>query len=409
LHALSFVRKPALAALPFIALLGGACSAMNPPVNAGSENAAAPQPAAVPAAAPKELFVYTGSYTSGKGKGLHMFRLDLATGKLTPVGAGPDTVSPSFLAFHPNGRFLYAVNEAGGGAVSAFALDRKTGGLRFLNEQSSQGGAPCHITIDRAGRNALVANYTGGNVIVLPINRDGTLAAASDNVKHAGKGVDPRRQEAAHAHSINLDGGNRYAFAADLGLDKVFIYRYDGRRGKLTPNNMPFASIAAGSGPRHFAFHPSGRHAYVINEMALTITAFDYDPAKGHLREFQTLSTVPDGKKPGYSTAEVVVSPDGRFLYGSNRGHNSIAVFSIDEQTGTLTSVQHQSSGGKTPRNFAIDPTGTYLLAANQDSDSVVVFRIDRATGKLSPTGHSVSVPKPVCVRYIDLPEASRR
>jgi 6-phosphogluconolactonase len=235
----------------------------------------------------------------------------------------------------------------------------------------------------------------------LPIDADGTLKEPSSVQQHQGSSVNKQRQEAPHAHSINLDAANQYAFAADLGLDKVLIYQFDGATGRLTPNKPTAALVAPGSGPRHFAFHPSGRHAYVINEMLCTVTAFSYDPATGALKEVQTLSTVPDGVKPGYSTAEVVVHPSGKFLYGSNRGHDSIAMFAIDDTTGKLTSLGQQPTQGKTPRNFNVDPTGTYLLAANQGSDSIVVFRIDAQTGKLTPTGHTAEVPTPVCVKFV--------
>jgi 6-phosphogluconolactonase len=229
------------------------------------------------------------------------------------------------------------------------------------------------------------------------------LAEASTFIQHKGTGVDKDRQEAPHAHSINLDAANQFAVAADLGLDKVFVYKFDPSKGSLTANDPPAAKVAAGSGPRHFAFHPDGRHAYVINELKSTITAFDYDAKKGVLKEVQTISTLPENYKGNTTTAEVVVHPSGKFLYGSNRGHDSIAIFGVDADTGKLTAVGHQSKDIKTPRNFVIDPTGTNLLVANMDSDSIVVFRIDPKTGDLTPTGTKVEVGRPACLRMIPM------
>ena len=363
-----------------------------------------------PRAAPAgDMFVYFGTYTGEKSRGVYMSRLDLASGALTPPELAAETQNPSFLAVHPQRTFLYAVNEVGtfegkpGGSVSGFGVDRQTGRLTVLNQQSSRGGGPAHLVVDREGRNVLVANYGGGSVAVLPIGSDGMLKPASAFVQHEGSSIHPRRQTRPHAHSINVAPSNRFAYAADLGLDKVLIYRFDPEAGSLTPTNPPFAAVKPGSGPRHFAFHPEGRFAYVINEILLTVTAFRHDTESGALAESQTISTLPPGQEPqeGYSTAEVQVHPSGRFLYGSNRGHDTIVVFSIDQETGRLTYVQNESTQGSAPRGFGIDPTGTYLLAANQRSDSVVVFRIDPQTGRLSPTGHKVELGSPVSVKFI--------
>ena len=359
------------------------------------------------------VLVYVGTYTQGKSRGIYVDRLDLGSGSLSPVGSVSGVSNPSFLAIHPNGRFVYAVNEtteSGGkkaGAVSAFAIDSATGQLTELNHQSSEGAGPCYIVVDRSGKNVLVANYGGGSVAVLPIHDDGRVGKATAFVQHHGSSVNAERQEAPHAHSINLDRANRFAFAADLGLDKILVYRFDAAKGTLTPNNPPSASLAPGSGPRHFAFHPSGHYAYVINEINCTVTAFAYDGDRGALKELQTVSTLPGDFQQGYSTAEVQVHPSGKFLYGSNRGHDSIAIFAIDPATGRLTSAGHQPTGGKTPRNFGIDPTGSYLLAANQDSDTIVVFRIDPQSGQLTPTGSKVDVPMPVCVKFLREPVRS--
>jgi 6-phosphogluconolactonase len=355
-----------------------------------------------------KMLVYIGTYTGAKSKGIYAFHLDMATGKLTPAASPAAEVrSPSFLAIHPNGRFLYAVNEIAdfegkpAGGVTAFAIDRNTGGLRQLNQQSSRGSGPCHISVDRDGKNVLIANYGGGSVAVLPIQADGSLAPASAFVQHQGSSANPQRQEGPHAHSINLDRANRYAFAADLGLDKILVYRYDAAKGTLTPNEPASVSVAPGAGPRHFAFHPSGRYAYVINEMGNTVTAFNYDPERGILKQTQSMSTLPAlAAGPSY-TAEVQCHPTRPFLYGSNRGHDSIAIIRVESTTGRLIPVGHQLTGGKTPRNFGIDPTGTFLIAANQGSDNLVVFRIDPETGTLKQVGEPVSVGSPVCVKFL--------
>ena len=352
------------------------------------------------------LLVYVGTYTGPKSKGIYLLRMDLASGALTAPEVAAEVANPSFLAVHPSRRFLYAVGEIGNfagrksGAVSAFAIDPESGKLKLLNQQPSGGTGPCHLTVDGAGKNVLAANYSSGSVCVLPIGEDGRLAEPSEVVQHKGSGPNPKRQEGPHAHSVNLDPAGRFAFAADLGLDKIMVYRFDPAKGKLAPNDPPAASVAPGAGPRHFAFHPTGRFAYVINEMASTVTAFAYDANAGRLSELQTVSTLPAGFTGSSTTAEVQVHPSGRFLYGSNRGHDSIAVFGIDARTGKLTAVGHQPTQGKTPRNFGIDPTGTYLLAANQGSGNLVVFRIDPKSGELKPTGVTAEVPSPVCVKF---------
>ena len=333
--------------------------------------------------------------------------MDLDSGALTPVGvidAGPN---PSFLAVHPDHRFLYAVNEIAEyegektGSIAAFSIDPTTGRLDFLNRQTSQGALPCHLVVDAAGKNVLLANYIGGSVSVLPILDGGKLGRATSVRQHQGSSVNPSRQTGPHAHSINLDRANRFAVTADLGLDKVLVYRFEGATGKLTPNDPPSVSLKAGAGPRHFAFHPSKPYAYVINELDSTVTTFTYDSNLGVLESIQTLSTLPERFEGVSHTAEVQVHPSGRFAYGSNRGHDSIAMFKVDDATGKLTSIGHEPTGGKTPRNFGIDPSGRYLIAANQDSDTLVVFRIDPAAGRLQSTGIVIDVPAPVCVKMI--------
>lgn len=360
---------------------------------------------------PSEYRVYFGTYTGGKSRGIYASRLDVATGKLTAPELVGEAKNPSFLAVHPDGKHLYSVGEIedfGGkkeGAVAAWSIDPASGGLKALNQQSSRGAAPCHLVVDRMGHWVLVANYTGGNVAVLPITGDGSLGPASCMVQHQGWSANQQRQREPHAHSINLDAANRYAIAADLGTDKLVIYEFDARRGVLEAAGIPFTALAPGSGPRHFAFQPAGRLAFVINELAQTITSLRWDADTGGLHEMTTVSSLPPGLRvEGNSTAEVQVHPNGKFVYGSNRGHNSIAVFKVEKSGRQLTLVEHESTQGRTPRGFGIDPTGRWLIAGNQDSDTAVVFGIDAKTGALTPTGQTVEVGKPVCVKFLALP-----
>lgn len=362
------------------------------------------------ASAHGEYIVYVGTYTGPKSQGIYAYRFGAATGQITPLGLVAETTNPSFLAVDPSRQFLYAVNEVGdyqgqkSGGVSAFSIDRKTGKLTFLNEVASRGADPCHVSLDRTGKFVLVANYTSGSVAVFPVLADGRLGDASAFIQHHGSSVNHERQEGPHAHMISVTKSSPFALVADLGLDELLVYFF--HDGSLSPNYRPFAKVQPGSGPRHFAFNPTGKFVYLINEMSSTITTFaftgfTYDMAVGELREIGTVSTLPKDFKGENSAAEIAVHPSGKFLYGSNRGHDSIAVFSIDPRRGTLTLLEHVSTQGKTPRNFAIDPTGSYLFAANQDSDSIVVFRIDRATGRLTPTGQKLDVPSPVCVTFV--------
>jgi 6-phosphogluconolactonase len=350
--------------------------------------------------------VYFGMYGQGPEDGIYVAELDLASGVVSAPRLAARAVDPSFLAFDPSHKFLYAVSEVvtlGGkptGAVAAFAVDKATGNLTRLNEQPSAGAGPCYLIVDKSGKNVLVANYEGGTVAVLPLDETGRLKPASSVIAHRGKGPNPQRQEGPHAHSINVDPANRFAFAADLGADRIFIYHLDPAGGKLTPNDPPAAVIAPGSGPRHFAFHPTGRFAYVINELASTITAFWYDAENGSLSTVQTISTLPKDFKGENTTAEIVVHPSGKYVYGSNRGHDSIAMFSVDAATGRLTAMGHEPTQGHTPRNFSIDPTGTYLLAANLDSNTVTVFHLDPSTGRLKATGQKLQIHKPSCMKW---------
>jgi 6-phosphogluconolactonase len=360
-------------------------------------------------ATPGEMLVYIGTYTGEKSKGIYVSRLNPATGQLTPPELAAEVTSPSFLAVHPSRNFLYSVNEVNtvggkpGGGVSAFSIDRATGKLTLLNQESSVGAGPAHLTVDKEGRNVLVANYGGGSVAVLPIDRDGKLKPSSSFVQHTGSSVNPSRQKEPHAHSINVDAGDHFAYVADLGLDKVLVYRYDSAKGTLTPNDPPFAVVKPGGGPRHFALHPTGKYAYVINEITCSVTAFRNDASRGALTEIETVSTLPQGTVmvPQYSGSEVQVHPSGKFLYAANRGHDTIAVFTIDEATGRLTLVQNQMTLGNIPRGFGIDPDGKFLLAGNQKSDSLIVFRIDQRSGKLTPTGQKLDIGAPVSVKFV--------
>jgi 6-phosphogluconolactonase len=351
--------------------------------------------------------LYVGTYTTGKSEGIYLYRMNASTGELRHTGTVAGVVNPSFLAIAPQRRHLFAVNEVTefngkrSGAVTAFSIDQATGGLALLNQQPSLGEAPCYIEVDRTGKFVLVANYGGGNISVLPVRRDGRLGESTAFVQHQGSGPNAERQEGPHAHCIILDRLNRYAFAVDLGVDKIMIYCFDPIKGKLAANSPPAISVKAGAGPRHLIFHPSGRYAYVINELDSTLTAFAYDGRRGALSAIETTSTLPASFSGVNSCADVHVSPSGKFLYGSNRGHDSIVIFSIDPGTGKLRYVDHQPTGGKTPRNFAVDPTGAYLLAANQNSDSITVFRIDQRRGSLMPTGHKADVPSPVNLKLI--------
>jgi 6-phosphogluconolactonase len=364
---------------------------------------------AAPAERQGTYLFYVGTYTEegSKSKGIYAFRFDAATSKITPLGLAAETTNPSFVAVHPNGRFLYAVNEVGtfkgpnSGGVSAFSIDRATGKLTFLNELPSRGADPCYITVDKTGKYVLVANYTGGSVAVFPVLADGKLGEASAFVQHTGHGTNPTRQEGPHAHSIDLSADNRFAMVDDLGLDELDVYKFDSTKGLLTPNAPPFAKLDAGAGPRHFVLRPDDKFAYVIAEMGHTVTVFSNDAASGRLRPLQTISTLPKDFTGRNDDAEIRVHPSGKFLYASNRGDDSIVIYAIDKSKGTLAQVGTVPTGGKEPRNFEIDPTGELLFAANQKSDDIVVFRIDAKTGGLTPTGQVLEVGTPVCIKFM--------
>ncbi|WP_206028518.1 lactonase family protein [Thalassoroseus pseudoceratinae] len=357
-----------------------------------------------------ELLVYFGTYTRGDSasEGIYLSRLDLTTGELSKPELAAKLPNPSFLEFHPNKKFAYAVSEMANfegkktGAVTALAIDSQTGKLTELNRKPSGGVGPCHVSVDAKGTTVFVANYGAGSCASLPIEDDGSLQDPATVMQHEGSSVNPRRQKGPHAHSINLDPANKHAYVCDLGLDQVLIYGFDPNTSELTKNDPPFAKIEPGSGPRHFAFHPNGKTAYINGEMTMTVVTLEYDADTGGMTPVQTLSTMPEKHNgTNLSTAEVRVHPSGKFVYVSNRGHHTIAIFRVNPDTGKLSAVGHASTRGETPRNFNITPDGKFLLAANQDSDDVAVFTIDQETGKLDPVGEPVSVPMPVCVRFL--------
>ncbi len=370
---------------------------------AATSGAAASMLPAPSAKAAEAITVYVGTYSEAGSRGIYRFSFDAATGTAGEPVLAVESENPSFLALHPSGRFLYAVNELESfegekaGAVSAYRIE-PSGALVFLNRRSSKGSDPCHLSVDRAGRHLLVANYGSGNVALLAIGADGALAAASVVVTHDGSGPNHERQATPHAHGIYLDPAERFALSPDLGADRVFVARFDAARGALLAHGE--AALAPGSGPRHLAFDPGGRRVYVINELSSTLTALRYEPATGALATIGSVSTLPgDADKSGNSTAEVAVSPDGRFVYGSNRGHDSLAVFRV-EKDGRLTAVGDVPVGGKTPRHFALDPSGRWLLAAHQESGTIAVFRVDAGSGLPQATGVRIAVPRPVCLLF---------
>lgn len=360
-----------------------------------------------PQAKAESISFYIGTYTRKDSKGIYRSTFDSETGELSEAELVAETDDPSFLTIHPNGKFLYSVNETDdrrgldkkpSGGVSSFKIE-DSGKLTFLNEQASHGAAPCHLVTDKAGKYLYVANYTGGNVAAFRIEKNGRLSRILQVQQHTGSGKNKPRQSSPHAHSVNIAPSGKFAMVSDLGIDSIAIYELDSKTGKLKTSGG--ARMQAGSGPRHLAFHPTKDFAYVINELNLTITALSVDPKTGELLEIESESTIPDEEPgPGKSTAEIAVHPSGKFVYGSNRGPDSICVFSVDQATGKLTHVENESTQGKTPRNFVIAPGGKFLLAENQNSNTIVVFSIDQESGALEPTGHKIEVPSPVCIIF---------
>jgi 6-phosphogluconolactonase len=356
-----------------------------------------------------EYFVYIGTYTEdgSSSKGIYVYRFNSKTQKLTSIGLAAPAINPSFLAIDPDHRFLYAVNEVGNyqgkksGAVSAFAIDPSTGKLKLLNQVPTGGADPCYISVDASGKFVLVANYTGGSIAVFPILKDGRLGDASAFIQHTGHGTNPQRQEGPHAHSIDLSPDNRFAIVDDLGLDETFVYKFDPANGSLALEQDAGAKADTGAGPRHFTFGADGRFAYVLSEMSSTICVLSYQASDGVLKRLQTISTLPKDFKGHNDAAEIQMHPSGKFLYASNRGHDSIAVFKVDPSKGTLSLTEYTATKGSSPRNFTVDPTGSLLLVGNEKSDNIVVFRINRTTGRLTPTGAVLEIPQPVCIRFM--------
>jgi 6-phosphogluconolactonase len=357
----------------------------------------------------QKYLLYVGTYTDQGSKGIYAYSFDSSSGKLTSLGLAAETVEPSFLAIDSSGRFLYAVNEIANyqgqstGAVTAFAVQPETGKLSFLNQVSSRDEGPAHITLDRTGMYALVSNYTLGSVAVFPLLKDGKLGEASSFVQHKGSSINPDRQKGPHAHAIALSPDNRFAVVADLGLDQLLVYSFDAAKGALG-TKPEITKSNPGAGPRHLAFSADSRFLYVINELQSTVVTYSYNGATGALHELQTIYTLPKGFSGNNTAAEIEIHPSGKLLFASNRGDDSIAVFAIDSDTGTLTHLQNDPTGGKTPRSFAIDPTGSWLLAANQDSRDIVVFHIDRKTGQLARTGDLTQVQSPTCLKFAAVP-----
>jgi 6-phosphogluconolactonase len=356
--------------------------------------------------------MYVGTYTTnmgfvdGKAEGIYLYQMEASSGDLSLIGVTKGIANPSYLVFHPNKRYMYAVNElndyAGqpGGSVSAFSIDPQTGSLTLLNQQPTGGTSPCYVSIDHSGKYVLVANYGSGSFSVFPLGNDGKLGEATDHHQDAGTGLDPQRQEGPHAHSIRPDPANRFAIAADLGIDQLEVFSLDLEHGKILPRTPLGVAVKAGSGPRHLDFHPSGKFAYLINELNATVIVFGYDQAKGSLHELQTISTLPPDFQGHNQCADIHVHPSGRFVYGSNRGHDSIVVYQVDQNTGFLNYLGNEPTKGKTPRNFVLDPGGSFLFVANQDSSTIVTFRIDPDTGKLNATGKVTESPSPVCLKF---------
>lgn len=398
---MSILRRLALLWLFIFLLLVAVTAADNPPQH--------------------KFLLFVGTYTDKESKGIYAYQFDAESSELAPLGVVAETTNPSFLVIDPTNRFLYAVNEiqkyqgASSGAVSAYSIDLRTSKLRLLNQVASHGADPCYIAFDKTGKYVLVANYTGGNVAVLPIGPDGRLEEPTAVLQDTGAlGPNKERQNAPHSHWIEASAHNRFVYVSDLGLDSVLIYRFDATKGTLSKsetmsankssptdaNSFFSATLAPGTGPRHVAFSGNGDFMYVLGELDSTVTLFANNE-KGKFRSLQRISALPVGFSGHNNAAEIAIHPNGKYLYTSNRGHDSIALFSIDRKTGTLTLVDHVPTQGKTPRSFAIDPTGKFLVVANQDTNNIVVFRIDRNSGRLTPTGQTIHIPSPVCLKFM--------
>lgn len=351
-------------------------------------------------AQPRNEVLYVGTYSVRGSEGIYVFEFDRKAGTMQPVQSASNSKSPSFLAIHPSKNFLYSVNEAANksGGVSAYAIDPATGKLKYLNSQPSLGGGACHVAVDQTGKTVFVSNYGGGSLAVLPIQADGSLNAPTDSVQNAGTGPNEKRQEKAHVHSATLSPDNRFVYVADLGTDKLHIFAIDPKTSTIKTAQTPFVTVKPGAGPRHFTFHPNGKYAYLVEELISSVAVFNRDAKTGALTLIQdAVPTLPAGFTGQNTSADIHIDPSGKFLYQSNRGANTLAIFSIGND-GKLTKVGDQPVEGKTPRNFMIDPKGEFVFVANQDTDNITIFRLDRQTGKLTYTGQSVQVPAPVCV-----------
>jgi 6-phosphogluconolactonase len=351
-------------------------------------------------------YLLVGTYTSGKSEGVYVYKFNSQTGEFIHVSTAKNVSNPSYLTVSPDEKYVYAVNEnhneaQNGGEVTSFSFDKKTGILAQLNKQPSAGNDPCYISINKSGKFVLVGNYSSGTASVLPVKKDGSLEPAVSVIKHEGSGVNSERQEGPHVHSTVLSKDNNYVFVSDLGIDKIMIYSFDNKKGKLTPAPTPYVEVEPGAGPRHFEFHPNNKFAYLMEEMTGGISVYAYK-GKGQLDLLQNISALPPDYIGTVGSADIHVSPDGKFLYASNRGEsNTIAIFSINQQSGELTPVGHQSTLGKTPRNFNFDPSGNFLLVANQNSDNIIIFKRDKTTGLLTDTGKKIDVGNPVCIKWI--------
>ena len=356
-----------------------------------------------------QYLLFVGTYTDKGSKGIYAYRFDTVTGGTDSIGLVAETANPSFLAVDPNHKYLYAVNEVDNfqgehaGAVSAYAIDRGTAKLTFLQQVPSLGADPAHLSVDKTGRYLLVANYTSGNIAVFPIGNDGRLGPRTAFVQHTGSSVNKDRQAGPHAHEIQVSNDNHFVLTADLGLDELLVYRFDPKTGGLTANNPAFAKVSPGSGPRHFSMAPSGKFVYLVNEMSSTVTVYSFDPSSGRLSELQTISTLPADFKGESTTAEIATDAAGKFLYASNRGDDSIAIFAINAKSGELSLVDRVKTGGREPRHFTLDPSGNWLFAENQNSNDIRVFRVDAKSGRLTPTANTLQVNSPVCIVFVPI------
>ncbi len=345
-------------------------------------------------------YLLVGTYTSGKSEGIYVYEFNTQNADFKQISICKGIKNPSFFSVAPNQKYVYSVGEIEkNGVINSFRFDKKTGQLVLLNTVSSEGSNPCYVNVDKTGKYVLVGNYSSGNLSVSKILGDGKLSSSIQKIQHTGHGTNVSRQEQAHVHSVNISPNNQDVFVADLGIDKIMNYKLDSKTGLLSPSKTPFNKIDDGAGPRHFEFHPKGKFAYLLQELTGMVTAFDY--SDGQLRPKQTISALPKDFKGDFSCADIHASPDGLFLYASVRGHNTLAIYKINQENGLLTYLDNQSVIGKNPRNFMIDPTGNFVLVANQETDNITIFKRDKTTGLLTSTGKEISVPTPVCLKMI--------